>query len=397
MSKFHSSEIVVDTATASNLISALKGFELPTFTNSNRPGSAVQGQLIFNSDEDGVQVYNGSGWDDVKAGGSLNTWTTATRPGSPSQGTVGFATDTNKFEVYGSSSWITLDAVVNEPLNASGGNSTVDYEGYRYHIFTGDGSFTVSQGSSTIEYLIVAGGGGGGGGDVGAGGGAGGFRTNAQGYLSGGNNPPEAIMTISTGSYPVIVGNGGTGSASSPTDADSGQDSSFNGIVSLGGGGGASWGSATGRTGGSGGASVSTRAGAAGTAGQGFAGASGRGGPNYPQGGGGGAGGVGANALSNDYAGDGGPGLPNPFGEATQIGYRVNKTYWLAGGGGGGVESNAQVGRGGIGGGGIGGRQSPNTDPGNGQSQTGSGGGGEDSGRGGSGGSGIVILRYALA
>ena len=45
-------------------------------------------------------------------------------------------------------------------------------------------------------------------------------------------------------------------------------------------------------------------------------------------------------------------------------------------------------------GGGIGGRQTPNLDPGNGLPNTGGGGGGEDNQTGGSGGSGVVILRY---
>lgn len=41
------------------------GSFLPVFSNSTKPGSAVVGQIIFNTDEGIVQVWNGVGWQNV--------------------------------------------------------------------------------------------------------------------------------------------------------------------------------------------------------------------------------------------------------------------------------------------------------------------------------------------
>ena len=89
-------------------------------------------------------------------------------------------------------------------LLASGGIVS-DYEVsgtyYRAHVFTGSGTFVVSDTGtgeypSTVEYLVVAGGGGGGargGGNAGGGGGAGGLRTNLSGHpLAGSAFPVSA-------------------------------------------------------------------------------------------------------------------------------------------------------------------------------------------------------------
>ena len=202
-------------------------------------------------------------------------------------------------------------------------------------------------------------------------------------------------MVITDGTYTVVVGAGGNGGNDSYGWASDGGDSSFNGIISKGGGGAPGWRASDGREGGSG--SGSTGQGGnnpgSGESCQGYNGGTGLGAGNYPQGGGGGAGGSGENAPSQNQAGAGGPGLPNPFQESN-IGQLSGGQRYLAGGGGGGVESNATVGNGGVGGGGIGGRQTPNLDPGNGLPNTGGGGGGEDNQTGGSGGSGVVILRY---
>ena len=399
MGQFNVDHLQATNITSTGVLQALGGFKFPSVTAATRPSSPVAGQTVYNTTEGALEVYDGSAWNIVKGGGQYPTWNgTGNRPTSGLvNGLVGVNTADSKLEIYdvATTSWIQITLGQSNPLTASGGNN--EYEpgdGWKYHVFTSDGTFTVSSGTDDIQYVVVAGGGGGGGGDVGAGGGAGGYRSNVPGFPSGGGATAEAAMSIGPGSYPVVVGPGGPGSGSSGSDASDGSDSSFNGITSIGGGGGASWGSGNGRSGGSGGGSVSNRTGATGTTGQGFAGASGRGGPHYPQGGGGGAGAPGENSRNNDFAGNGGFGVVNPFGEVTTIGERVNRSYWLAGGGGGGVESNAEVGRGGLGGGGIGGRQSPNTSPDNGQANTGGGGGGEDSGTGGSGGSGVVMLRY---
>ena len=82
-------------------------------------------------------------------------------------------------------------------VTASGGTVTT-VGGYNYHTFTADGTFEVSGGSLDVEYLIVAGGGGGGEGSNGGGGGAGGYV--------------PISTSLAPGTFPVVIGAGGTGS-----------------------------------------------------------------------------------------------------------------------------------------------------------------------------------------
>ena len=170
---------------------------------------------------------------------------------------------------------------------ATGGTIIDGGDGYIYHIFTGDGTFAVNRPPAAIDsvdYLVVAGGGampapnaapkGGGGG--------GGFRFG------------NYLVSDAPGVYPIAVGAGGPSAPSGPPGAlRSGSNSYFNGnglsgVVSSGGGGGASPGN-SGVDGGSGGGAPLSPAGNGNTPAtiprQG-----------YPGGGasGGGAGGVGA-------------------------------------------------------------------------------------------------------
>ncbi|MTA28598.1 MAG: S8 family serine peptidase, partial [Actinobacteria bacterium] len=109
---------------------------------------------------------------------------------------------------------------------------------------TAAGGWTVPQGVTSAQYLVV-GGGGGGGSRHGGGGGAGGFRTGTASVVAGSVNP-------------VIVGQGGKGvaevsnAAYNGIAANNGQDSSVLGFTSLGGGRGAAAGGAA-TSGGSGG------------------------------------------------------------------------------------------------------------------------------------------------
>lgn len=108
-------------------------------------------------------------------------------------------------------------------VEASGGNVVTSGD-YKIHTFNSSSNFTISSLSSsvTIEYLIVAGGGAGG---VMGGGGAGGFRTES------------AYSLTSNQTLPVVVGLGGLAGLTNGV-GNSGQNSSFAGIVSAGGGGG---------------------------------------------------------------------------------------------------------------------------------------------------------------
>ncbi len=254
-------------------------------------------------------------------------------------------------------------------LYATGGTIT-DSGGYRINTFTTSGTFTVNSGISNVEVLVVAGGGGGAA-MTGGGGGAGGVLYNAT-------------HAVSTQSYVVTVGAGGAGQigASNPGYGSDGQNSVFDNLTAIGGGGGAT-NAGNGRLGGSGGGSGhSNTTGGAGTAGQGYSGSGGATGvPNYGAGGGGGAGAVGG-VPTNTNGGNGGIG----------VSYSISgSSAYYAGGGGGGTYLGGTPGNGGLGGGG-------NSPAGNATANTGGGGGGQinNGSNAGAGGSGIVIVRYLL-
>ena len=134
------------------------------------------------------------------------------------------------------------DATIKSPyVVASGGTETTDGD-YKVHTFTGDGTFTVSSagnaaGSTTVDYLIVAAGGGGGKHQAG-GGGAGGLRKNYPNQATGGTS-----ISVSPGSYSIVVGGGGAGQTSGTSNAQGadGDDSSAFSVTSSGGGGGGSY------------------------------------------------------------------------------------------------------------------------------------------------------------
>jgi hypothetical protein len=233
----------------------------------------------------------------------------------------------------------------------------------------------------SADYMIIAGGGSG----ANGGGGAGGYRS--SGY---GPSPLRgSAVTLGVGTYSVTVGGGATGQPDLSAAGPNGNPSSFYGIESAGGGGGA-FGSNAGGSGGSGGgkAGSSFGCGALGSGNtppvsppQGNPGGTG-GGPG--SGAGGGAGGTGGNG-SGSAGGPGGTGVPNAItGSCTQ---------YAAGGSGGGDSGGPQAPT--PGGGGQGGTgSSPGT---NGGTNTGGGGGGtrDETGNsaGSNGGSGIVVVR----
>jgi len=291
---------------------------------------------------------------------------------------------------------------------------------YKYHTFTGPGTFCVSAIGTTpacnvVEYLVVAGGGGGAPQHAGGGGG-GGYRTS---YCA----PAGSVPVTATG-YPIAAGGGGAGGSKTPvsTDGTNGTPSTFSSITSAGGGGGGSWPGSNGLAGGSGGGggSGTPPLGGPGCGGAGDTpatpvsqGYDGGDGTLYTTGGGGGGGGGAA------VGSDGLPATPSagPGGAGAQNNIDTNNYYW-AGGGGGGNHPGTTGGAGGIGGGGGGGSVSGTGGAGGGSainsgaaggagacSGSGGGLGGDNSGGGGggagnicsqgaTGGSGIVIIRY---
>ena len=279
-------------------------------------------------------------------------------------------------------------------MSASGGDSTSTSGDYKYHVFTSNGTFTVSTvGSDStygnkIDYLIV-GGGGGGGGHVGGGGGAGGMQsTNSQ------------AVTVTAQGYSIVVGGGAGGSSG---NGGSGSSSSGFSVTSNGGGYGAGGYTTSGGSGGSGGGGghgPSSSSGGSGTTGQGNPGGTGYHSGTVMGGGGGGKGGSGTPGNSTPHGGAG-----------AQWDVGPDSNYYAAGGGGGGVSGTG--GNGGQGGGGGGASQNGPDGSGGGSArnsgggaggtsggsaggETGSGGGagGHPGGPGGSGGAGIVIVRY---
>jgi hypothetical protein len=269
------------------------------------------------------------------------------------------------------------------PFSVTGGDvdGLQPGNGYTYHTFTTPGTLTVT-GTGNVEVLVVAGGGRG----LGGGGGAGGLIYRLS-------------YPLLSGSYPITVGPGGSGTQPTPqgTAGGNGSNSIFDTLTASGGGGGGqpstpgvSDGVAGGSGGGAGGwAGGIARVGGAGnvpptTPPQGNPGGSANAnGPVYGSGGGGGAGGAGTPGTSTTQ-GPGGVGLQYPQFTGTLIGVPTLSPLsgYFAGGGGGGGGGSGATATGGLGGGG-------NTGV---AGVTNSGGGGGSDGI--AGGAGIVIIRY---
>ena len=295
-----------------------------------------------------------------------------------------------------------VDSLQPPYVAATGGTITTSGD-FKIHTFTSSGTFTVtaggtSDGSNTVDYLVIGGGAGGAESVAGGGGGAGGYRESFP-------NPATGGTPITAQAYPITVGSGGAANAS-------GANSVFSSITSAGGGVGGGYlanGTAGGSGGGGGGtdgnSSSSTTGGAGNTPpvspSQGNSGGSTS---TFPTGvlggsGGGGIGSVGSNAPTGPNSGSGAAG---GNGTASSInGSPVTR----AGGGGAGNRSydgpSSGAGAGGAagpGGGGAGGGTNTNQG-GNGTANTGGGGGGKgfgsfSPGATGAGGSGLVIIRY---
>lgn len=306
------------------------------------------------------------------ASNGLLSGTLSSQPGSET--TYNFTVVATDAELQTSSQAFSINATLG--ITATGGTVS-NISGYRVHTFTSSGSFTVTGGAGTVEYLVIAGGGGGGASQDGTGGGgAGGFRT-GTGY---------AVTSGTT--YTVTVGAGGGSGAN-------GTNSVFDTITSTGGGGGGGQytgtagksGGSGGGTSGGGGAGLGNIPATSPSQGNNGSGVSG-GAPGYGGGGGGGAGSVGGNAQPNGTGGAGGSGAASSISGSSV-------TY--AGGGGGGSRSTG--GAAGSGGGGAGGGAAAGSA---GTTNTGGGGGGggyfgptNATYSHGPGGSGIVIIRYA--
>lgn len=283
---------------------------------------------------------------------------------------------------------------------ATGGDIVKNDGTYWYHAFLSTGAF-IPQTELTADVLVVAGGGSGTYGSyAGAGGGAGGYLE----FLS---------QPLTTTSYTCTVGAGGA-SPANMARGNNGNNSTFSALTAAVGGGGAGGSGVAaannGYPGGSGGGGATNdntggayTYGGAGTAGQGYAGGGNGGYPNppYPSGGGGGAGGVGQTAPNGSTSGNGGIGkytaLSDSIGVITSLGQLSGGHYYFAGGGGGACHNGGTSGAGGLGGGGNGGLYNSYAGAAGTVNTGGGGGSGTNNTTPGAGGSGIVIVRYAMA
>jgi mucin-19 len=141
----------------------------------------------------------------------------------------------------------TLNAVGINPFVVATGGTITTCGNYKTHVFTGPGTFTVTNagtpaGSTTVDYMVVAGGGGAGVNRAG-GGGAGGWRASsgtASGSYNAGPGPltsPVSALPVSVQGYPITVGAGGNaGPPSECSTGSPGNPSVFSTITSSGGG-----------------------------------------------------------------------------------------------------------------------------------------------------------------
>jgi hypothetical protein len=315
--------------------------------------------------------------------------------------------------------WInTMDSTSNvrgaPPFIVATGGTITTCGDCKIHTFTGPGSFAVCAAGTCgatrnlVSHMIISGGAGGGGAannfSGGGGGGAGGYRevknplTPYTASPLDGYPTPANRITVSSQTYPITVGGGGSGGPCGNNRGVSGSDSIFSTITSTGGGGGGTKNandptkSALAGGSGGGGTADTPTAGGAGNTPPTSPSQGNPGGPSNSSDQGGGGGGAGATGGAGNVPTTGSGGLGGD-GVTTSINA---SPVARAGGGGGGNYAPGPNGTGGSGGGGNGGRNTPGT---SGTDNTGSGGGGSGSQgggceSGGNGGSGIVIIRY---
>ena len=463
-------KVTVSSTVVSNDANTSTGaFDLPAGTTAQRPSSPTEGNIRYNTDLDTTEIYAEGQWGKVSpltpvlssitgeifttiarnitlngsnfltanlivsftpSGGSASTVTVS--PTNDQEATVAVPS-----AIYGESTGTVIaitvtnsDNRVSSPVNKtvrarpSGGTILVDGD-ERTHIFKASTTnFVVPTGItlSNVEYLVVAGGGGGGGSYRGGGGGAGGLLTSVTNDpVSSNGGSVQSKLTLTTGTYTMNVGAGGTGSqyyyGTAGGNSTIVNPSSTALVTTIGGGRGGYYtglnqGGAGGSGGGSAGFTQANGAGGAGTAGQGNAGGQGAGGSNtVPQcgGGGGGAGAAGVNGGSGGTAGDGGNGVISTIISTTEatansVGEVVGSDVYFAGGGGAGSYDNGNNEPiGGLGGGADG--FYGDSPYGNGRNashpNTGGGGGGSSGttsafGTGGTGADGVIIIRYTL-
>jgi len=154
-------------------------------------------------------------------------------------------TPTGKVEVTGKDrDYHTIENAPGSNVKASGGDFIIDGgDGYIYHVFTSDGTFTVNQPSTeikSIDFMLVGGGGGGAGGDP----------NSSKGGSGGGGGIVRGSSSVTPGTgYSISVGAGGGQTNEGPYTVGqpgaNGSPTTAFGRVAIGGGGGEGWQGAT--------------------------------------------------------------------------------------------------------------------------------------------------------
>jgi hypothetical protein len=190
-------------------------------------------------------------------GGGDGVQTTGAGSGTANTGAGGGGNTSDSASSGAGGSGVVILKYLTSAINATGGTETTVETSYTISTFTSSGTFEITSGSGSVQYVVVAGGASGGAGgnsagtDYGCGGGG------AGGFLTG-------TKSMAVGTYTVTIGEGGV--AVSPSSAgNDGNNSVFDDVTSTAGGGGCGTTNAlkNGRNGGSGGGA--TRAGTAGT------------------------------------------------------------------------------------------------------------------------------------
>ena len=178
---------------------------------------------------------------------TLPVGTTAQRPSSAANGMIRYNTTLGVTEEYRDGGWKTLSSV-----SITNGGTTTTSGGYTIHTFTSSGSFVVSGAAKTgVDYLVVAGGGGGG--SRRAGGGGGGGMVNATN------------QTLQPATYTVTIGAGGAGATTDTANGVVGGNTVFGTIQTCNGGGYGGGEAKVGGNGGSGGGGSDGQNGGSGT------------------------------------------------------------------------------------------------------------------------------------
>ena len=188
-------------------ITTTSALKIPAGTTAQRPGSAVAGDIRYNSTTNTLEFYTGTGWLGTNVLPSINsvtgtiyngitsnlvinandiTTSVSIKYSNNSTGAV-IATDSNpsisganitsavpaavyntaagtviKIEVVNSDGSVSSNSVTKTIIALPSGGNITSAGGYRYHTFTSSGTFGNTLSSLAIECLVVAGGGGGG-------------------------------------------------------------------------------------------------------------------------------------------------------------------------------------------------------------------------------------------